>query len=211
MKRFTALFVAAVAVLFPARPAASEVVHACIAPGGSLRIAGGPGDCRRRETPVSWHTSGPRLAVFDASGDLVGPLIDREGDDGSSLRTFLPGIGEALLFVRNGMLTRTGSHPQLVYEEIGCTGPAYTEDVWAGRVAFAGQNPSAPGRLWVGDVQEPPRSVGFVSEWVSSGLGPGMCVNGPGAASAMIPATEIDAADLGLPRPAPLYVDLIDE
>jgi hypothetical protein len=54
---------AAVAEKPPKRPAAAEVVgtiHACRHPaGGWLRMVSAPGDCRRRETAVTWNVTGP--------------------------------------------------------------------------------------------------------------------------------------------------------
>ena len=44
----------------PASPAAVGTIHACRHPaGGFLRMVSAPGDCRRRETAISWNVSGP--------------------------------------------------------------------------------------------------------------------------------------------------------
>jgi hypothetical protein len=34
-------------------------IHACVNPGGQPRIVGDPGDCRSRETLLTWHIMGP--------------------------------------------------------------------------------------------------------------------------------------------------------
>jgi hypothetical protein len=36
-----------------------ELIHACVAPAGQVRIAEGPEDCREGETSVTWNRTGP--------------------------------------------------------------------------------------------------------------------------------------------------------
>lgn len=159
---------------------------------------------------------GPQLLVFDVNGRELGLLVAREGNSsptrGDLLRVFLPGIGEATAVARLGQLHAErnvfNSNASLVFDGQDCTGQAYTDSDYAGRIQFQSDSSgNAITRIWVGSVGEPAGNLMYTS----FGDGP-RCQNVDGVQLiGVIPATEITAEDLGLPWPGPLYVGLPPE
>jgi hypothetical protein len=155
---------------------------------------------------------GPQLLVFDVNGRKLGLLVAREGNSsptpGDLLRVFLPGIGEATADARLGQLvaerTSFNSNASFVFDGQDCTGQAYTNSDYAGRIQFRrASSGNAIDRIWVGDVGEPARIVMTASTAFGTG-----CQSSAQELIGLIPATEITPEDLGLPWPGPLYVGL---
>lgn len=52
-------WVGCAAVLVASTPAGAQVIDACVAKSGSVRIVSSPGSCAKNETPLSWNVQGP--------------------------------------------------------------------------------------------------------------------------------------------------------
>ena len=54
----------------------TSLIHACVKKTGALRIIAADGTCKKTETALDWNVAGPApLAVYDANGNIVGPLL----------------------------------------------------------------------------------------------------------------------------------------
>ena len=209
--RLLTLLLAALAICLCSAAASAQVIHGCIKSNGTLKVVDNPEQCGNNETPISWNVQGPPgadgadgqdgmdgsdgsdaevLRVFDVNGRELGTSW---GTDGVSL----PGIG----IVRANTLSGRVTQAIVWFEDATCTGQAYMQVDFAGFVGIE----QSDNRYFVGDTGESQIDVltgGFYSEDASSGV----CVFFNGQITDVIPATEIDPADLGVPWPGPLYV-----
>lgn len=136
--------------------------------------------------------------MFDALGTEIGWLAQWNANGESrAYRVYLDRVEATILLDVGGTLVIESPGGQVFFEGLDCTGQAFVERRYVGRVTGEG------GRLFIG------RRVPSSDPEYQSRL-PGVCANDQvsGQHTDAVPADEITLGDLGLslPLPAPLYV-----
>jgi hypothetical protein len=172
-----------------------EIVDACVAPGGRLRLSDAGSSCRSNETPVSWQRLGG-LRVYDGTGR----------DVGAALGTFRRGAELAILLPASGAWIQpnpfTGELEQPFsrgWSEPDCRGDSFAFDFFllsSGRV-FADTTPGA----FVVATNENVLDAPILSRRVQGGA----CSNIPGTIRGH-PLVPYHGAVPELPLPVPLVV-----
>ena len=145
---------------------------------------------------------GVPLAVYDANGTEIGPLVEGApgGRSDNLLWVYLESINATVRLSPAGNLSIYDD--QIFFSELNCQGQAYVKHGYA--AYLAGTNPTGSGRLFVG------QRVPSVDPDYESRLGGPTCANdqASGPLTDAVPADEVSLGDFGLsfPLPAPLYI-----
>ncbi len=200
--RLLTVLATALALLFLSAPANAQVINGCIMSNGTLKVAD---VCGNNETPISLNVPGQGLTVFDRNGEPIGLWAgpSRSGDPDGML-VFLPDVGVIIPvhLLLGRIIENPPSHLQY-FMESDCSGDPFMAQPATVQSVFGVTGPEVL-FLVSGVIEE-------VELVAARGAVDGCDVLGVTITRFMARATEITEAELGFPRPAPLYVGLPPE